>query len=176
MRRSVVTISRSPTETRQFGAMLGRAARAGDVILISGQLGSGKTTLAQALARALGVRRPVRSPSYLVASAYPVSRRSIRTFYHLDLFRLRRLSAVDAAVISETISDRQAVVLAEWADRLPGRLVPTWRRTSVRLTVQSERRRAIRVSGRLIRSVLARPGRRSSVSSVGRARLRRRAA
>lgn len=169
-------ISQSPADTRRLGAALGQAVRAGDVILLYGQLGSGKTTLAQALAHAIGVRQRLRSPSFVVVSAYPLGRRSVRLLYHLDLYRLRRTTATDAAAIAETINDRQAVVLVEWANRLPRRLVPPSRTTAVRLAVQSDHRRVIHVTGRLSHFAPARLAPRPSAGSAGRVRARRRSA
>src|SRR5919205_1815498 len=89
--------SASPEETVEIGRRLGAAAAAGDVFLLDGPFGAGKTHLVQGLAAGLGVEGVVTSPSFILANEY----QGRLPLYHLDLFRLERL---DAATI-ETLED-----------------------------------------------------------------------
>ncbi|MBI2170787.1 MAG: tRNA (adenosine(37)-N6)-threonylcarbamoyltransferase complex ATPase subunit type 1 TsaE [Chloroflexi bacterium] len=77
-------ITRSPQETQALGEALGVAAQPGDLFLLSGPLGAGKTCLVQGIARGLGVREPVRSPTFVLATHHP----GRLTLFHIDLYRL----------------------------------------------------------------------------------------
>ncbi|MBC7293351.1 MAG: tRNA (adenosine(37)-N6)-threonylcarbamoyltransferase complex ATPase subunit type 1 TsaE [Thermoleophilia bacterium] len=90
---------------------LARALRPGDVVLLFGSLGVGKTTFVRAVARALRVKDAVRSPSFTIANVYagPV------TVQHLDLYRLDDIAAEDALALEEYVRD-DAVTLVEWPE------------------------------------------------------------
>jgi tRNA threonylcarbamoyladenosine biosynthesis protein TsaE len=103
-----------PEETEAVAAELAVALRPGDVVLVSGELGSGKTTFVRGAARALGVRVPVRSPSFTIARRYEDGRVPIS---HLDLFRLAQAQEVeeDPALLDDELApDRVAFV--EWPE------------------------------------------------------------
>jgi tRNA threonylcarbamoyladenosine biosynthesis protein TsaE len=76
--------SNSPEETEAAGARLAESLRAGDVVLVSGELGAGKTTFVRGACRALGVTAPVTSPTFTIGQVYAGS----PDVAHLDLFRL----------------------------------------------------------------------------------------
>jgi tRNA threonylcarbamoyladenosine biosynthesis protein TsaE len=103
---------------QQFGEALGRALRPGDVLLLSGDLGAGKTTLSQAVCRGLGVTEPVTSPTFTLVHEYAGASGPVR---HLDLYRLRGARELDTLGWDECFS-ADAVVLVEWPERADGRL------------------------------------------------------
>ena len=111
----IVTTS-SAAETEEAGARLGAQLRAGDVVLVAGELGSGKTTFVRGACRALGVEQPVTSPTYTIGNRYegrvPVS--------HLDLYRLSEVGDADWAGLEPYFED--AVVFVEWPEAGAGRL------------------------------------------------------
>ncbi len=94
----------------------------GDVVVLRGELGVGKTTFARAAARSLGVRERVTSPTYQFARAYEglVNGRSVAV-NHLDLYRLEGLEAEDALDLDEYL-DADAVTFVEWAEPALGLL------------------------------------------------------
>jgi tRNA threonylcarbamoyladenosine biosynthesis protein TsaE len=101
-----------------WGEAFGRAARAPLVVTLRGELGAGKTTLAQAICRGLGVLEPVTSPTYAIVHAYAGRHGPV---HHLDLYRLndeRELTNVGW----DDILDAGGVVLVEWPERAGSRL------------------------------------------------------
>ena len=101
----------------EIGATFARALRGGDVVLLYGPLGAGKTALIRAISRALSVTDPVRSPSFTIANIYS----GAVTVQHLDLYRLDEIGDDDALALEEYVRD-DAVTLVEWPQAGVGRL------------------------------------------------------
>ncbi len=101
--------SDSTAETEAIGARLAAALEPGDVVLVSGELGAGKTTLIKGACRELGVEEPVVSPTFTIGRRYagrvPVS--------HLDLFRLDGLEDEDPGLLDDYLAG-EAVTFIEW--------------------------------------------------------------
>jgi tRNA threonylcarbamoyladenosine biosynthesis protein TsaE len=101
--------TRSPEETEAVGAELAGRLRAGDVVLVEGELGAGKTTFVRGACRALGVVGPVTSPTFTVGRRYggqaPVS--------HLDLYRLEDLGAEEPGLLEDYLT-ADAIAFVEW--------------------------------------------------------------
>jgi tRNA threonylcarbamoyladenosine biosynthesis protein TsaE len=107
-------ISHSPEETEALGERLGRAARQGLVLALSGDLGAGKTQLVKGIARGLGVTARVHSPTFTLVNEYGGGR--LRLF-HLDLYRLETPAQMLSAGIEEFLTP-DGVAVIEWAERL----------------------------------------------------------
>jgi len=105
-------------ELRSWGEELGRAAAPPLVIAISGELGVGKTTLAQAICRGAGVRDFVTSPTFALVQRYEGSRGPV---YHIDLYRLESSRELVNLGWDDVLRD-DALVLIEWPERAEGRL------------------------------------------------------
>jgi tRNA threonylcarbamoyladenosine biosynthesis protein TsaE len=103
--------SRSAAETEEIGARLASELRPGDVVLVSGELGAGKTTLIRGACRALGVEGPVRSPTFTIGSRY----RGRVAVTHLDLYRLDDLAAEVPGLLDDYLVP-DAVTFIEWPD------------------------------------------------------------
>jgi tRNA threonylcarbamoyladenosine biosynthesis protein TsaE len=129
--------------TAALAARLARLARPGDVIALSGPLGSGKTAFARAFIHArMGGAEEVPSPTFTLVQTYDVGD---ATVYHFDLFRLTHADETVELGIEEAFAE--GIVLIEWPDRLDGRLPPD------RLDVALEHgrhaeARAVRLTGR----------------------------
>ena len=98
-------------ETRELAAAVAALARPGDVILLVGDLGAGKTAFAQGFARALGVQEQVTSPTFTLLRSYT----GRIPLHHLDVYRLDRLHEADDLGLAELVDDG-GVVLIEWGD------------------------------------------------------------
>jgi tRNA threonylcarbamoyladenosine biosynthesis protein TsaE len=117
----------SPTETEAVGERLAAELGPGDVVLVSGDLGSGKTTLIRGACRALGVSDPVTSPTFTIGQTYrgrlPVS--------HLDLYRLADLGQEDPALLDDYVRP-DSVAFIEW----PGAAEPWLERITRRVEIR----------------------------------------
>jgi tRNA threonylcarbamoyladenosine biosynthesis protein TsaE len=119
--------SASPAETEAVAAALAGELRAGDVITVSGELGSGKTTFVRGACRALGVRVPVTSPTFTVGHRYPGDPVDVS---HLDLFRFQGFSAAEWGDLEPYFQD--AICFVEWPEAAADALPPV--RVKVRLS------------------------------------------
>lgn len=109
----------TPGATRRIGERIGRMLRAGDVVLLSGELGAGKTVLAQGIGRGMGVRDPIKSSSFVIMNEY--DGRKLR-LYHADLYRLEEPVQVAELALDELAAD--GVLVVEWPERAPEELPP----------------------------------------------------
>ena len=99
----------SPAAMVELGRLLGMRLRAGDVVLLSGELGAGKTTLMRGLGEGLGVRGPVTSPTFVIARRHP-SLVGGPDLIHADAYRLSSAGEFEDL----DLADDQAVVCVEW--------------------------------------------------------------
>lgn len=138
----------SPTEivesdnaaaTEALGARIAERLRPGDVVLLRGELGSGKTTLIRGACRALGVSTPVTSPTFTIGKRYDGGRLRVS---HLDLYRLADLEGEDPALLADYL-DSESVAFVEWPDAGTDRLGRP--AIEVRLAHVAEDRRRIEV-------------------------------
>jgi tRNA threonylcarbamoyladenosine biosynthesis protein TsaE len=106
-------------ELKRIGHRLAAALRGGDLVLLYGPLGAGKTTLIRVVAEALDVTDPVRSPSFTLANIYA----GRMTIQHLDLYRLDEICDDDSLALEEYVN-KDAVTLVEWPQAGIGRLGP----------------------------------------------------
>lgn len=111
--------TRSSTQTKGLGRRLSGALQPGDVVALCGDLGSGKTTFVQGLARGLGVREPVTSPTFVLAREY-AGRLPV---YHLDCFRLESLDELALVGYDEYVAGGGVTVI-EWAQKMRPALPP----------------------------------------------------
>jgi tRNA threonylcarbamoyladenosine biosynthesis protein TsaE len=107
----VPTETATPAETEAVGARLAESLAPGDVVLVSGELGSGKTTLVRGACRALGVAEPVTSPSFTIGRLYE-GRVEIA---HVDLYRLLSLAGEDPALLDDYLTPER-IGFVEWPE------------------------------------------------------------
>lgn len=112
------TISLADAEaTRSLGVLLGQCLPAGSVILLEGDLGSGKTTLVQGIGEGLGITESIVSPTFTLINEYTEGRLPL---YHLDLYRLQpeEVAALHLETYWEGVEVPPGIVAIEWAERL----------------------------------------------------------
>jgi tRNA threonylcarbamoyladenosine biosynthesis protein TsaE len=102
--------SRSAAETEAIGARVAERLQPGDVVVVSGEVGAGKTTLIRGACRALGVEGPVTSPTFTIGQRYAGGRLPVS---HLDLYRLRSLEGEDPALLDDYLGP-DGVAFVEW--------------------------------------------------------------
>lgn len=137
-------ISQSPQQTFELGKRFGEGLCGGEIVLLNGPLGAGKTLFTKGIANGLGIEADeVTSPSFTLVNKYDEGR---LTLYHIDLYRLHDGAASAHAVdLDELLMDETAVFVIEWADRM-GRYPlppPVW---NVAITGDGESPRDIVVS------------------------------
>ncbi len=132
--------SRGPGETRRLGARLGRRLRPGDVVLLSGDLGAGKTVFVQGIAQGLGYEGAVSSKSFVLLGEHSGRIK----LYHADLYRLDTPEQAEELALDELCADGALVV--EWPERTPGIFPPD--HLLVLFTVTGERTRTLTLEPR----------------------------
>jgi tRNA threonylcarbamoyladenosine biosynthesis protein TsaE len=109
---SLKFISHSQEQTQRLGRHLGELAQAGDVFLLTGNLGSGKTCLTQGIAWGLGVKEYAFSPSFVIMREY----HGRLTIYHIDFYRLDRIEEIADLGLDEYLYGK-GVCVVEWAEK-----------------------------------------------------------
>jgi tRNA threonylcarbamoyladenosine biosynthesis protein TsaE len=127
--------SNSEEATRALGAAIGRAAEAGDVILLLGSFGVGKTILVQGMARGLGVEGAVTSPSFVIANEYD----GRIPLYHIDLYRVEQMDEITFEALSEYFGG-DGLCVVEWPGSVPADLVQHATRIALEVTGDETRR------------------------------------
>ncbi|MBN1622520.1 MAG: tRNA (adenosine(37)-N6)-threonylcarbamoyltransferase complex ATPase subunit type 1 TsaE [Endomicrobiales bacterium] len=136
--KNKVILSSSPEQTRKIGKDISRHLKPGDVVCLKGELGSGKTTLVQGMARGLGIKENVRSSSFIIVNEYKSSKTSL---YHIDLYRLNG-SDIQGIGLDEYLNGKGICVI-EWADRVKNKHLPC--SLNIKLTWQSEKKRVVKI-------------------------------
>jgi tRNA threonylcarbamoyladenosine biosynthesis protein TsaE len=136
--------SRDTGETFELGKRIGEQLRGGEILLLDGPLGAGKTIFVKGIASGLGIDpEEVTSPSFTLVNPY----QGRLHFFHIDLYRLDEgTAAANAVDLEELLSDEHAVVAIEWAERLGNYPLPAnvWR---IAISGDGETARRISISG-----------------------------
>ena len=103
-------------DMRDLGRRLAALLRAGDLVILAGPLGAGKTTLVQGIGEGLGVRGPVTSPTFVIARVHPVRAGSGPSLVHADAYRLGSIGEVDDLDLDADVAS--AVTVVEWGQGL----------------------------------------------------------
>jgi tRNA threonylcarbamoyl adenosine modification protein YjeE len=119
--------------TARLGAAIAARLAPGDAVLLKGDLGSGKTTLARAVLAALGVSENVPSPTFTLVQAYETPRLTVS---HYDLYRLKREGELEELGLEDALE--QGAALIEWPERAESRM--PWDALTAALTANTERR------------------------------------
>lgn len=141
----------SEEETRALGAELSAVAARGDVLLLLGSFGVGKTTLVQGMGLGLGVDGTVNSPSFVIANEYS----GRLPLYHVDLYRIERMDQTTLEALAEYFGG-DGLCVVEWPASLPHDLVESAARIELAVTGETSRRISLLEGGRRFHEVFER--------------------
>jgi tRNA threonylcarbamoyladenosine biosynthesis protein TsaE len=146
----VARVTESPAATRDLAGRLARLCGSGDVVLLVGDLGAGKTVFAQGFAAALGVAGPVTSPTFALVRHYRCGAHSpVGVLIHADVYRTGSVGEVADLALAELVEE-DAVALVEWGDQA----APALGESALEVTLQvpdslgSPERRLVTIVGR----------------------------
>lgn len=108
--------STSPKNTINIAKKFAKSLKAGDVVILCADLGSGKTVFAKGMISAYGVKEPVTSPTFTIVNKYTSNK---ATIYHFDMYRLEDYEEALAAGLDELIEDPTAIKIIEWPEKCP---------------------------------------------------------
>jgi len=113
-------ITNSKEETQKIATDFAKSLKGGEILCFYGNLGAGKTTFIQALAKALGVKENVTSPTFVLMKQYRIKNQElgIMNFYHLDVYRLNSSQDAIDLGIEEIWSDSKNIIAIEWAEKI----------------------------------------------------------
>lgn len=115
-------ITNSFGETQQLGKDFTKQLKGGDVLALYGNLGSGKTTFIQGIAKGLGIENKIISPTFIIVRKYDLRFKikdlRIKNFYHIDLYRLESVNDLKSLGLDEIINDKSNIVAIEWPEKL----------------------------------------------------------
>ncbi len=146
-------ISHSSAQTQRLGMRLGDLLRGGELLLLEGQLGMGKTTFTQGLAQGMGITETVSSPTFTLLKEYPGQPRSTwledqadagiagPALYHFDLYRLDDPEEIFDLGFEDYFYNRSGVCVVEWADKAEGLWAPE--KLCIRMKILSETKRGL---------------------------------
>ncbi|MFH1832581.1 MAG: tRNA (adenosine(37)-N6)-threonylcarbamoyltransferase complex ATPase subunit type 1 TsaE [Candidatus Levyibacteriota bacterium] len=126
-----IFITKSAEETQKIAKSLVRKIKNGGVLALYGDLGSGKTTFTQGLAKELGIKRII-SPTFIIIRSYKIKNhpfgklrakikntiKNSKIFYHIDLYRVERVTDVNNLGIEEIFENPQNIIVIEWAEKM----------------------------------------------------------
>ncbi len=117
--------SHNEDETKKIAAEFSAKLRGGEVIFLSGQLGSGKTTFVRGVAEARGFHEPVRSPSFTILNRYPTPHATITQILHADFYRIKDPLEIPPLALEEEVGQPNTITFIEWPESVPTPFTPT---------------------------------------------------
>lgn len=113
-------ITDSYKKTQSLGEEFAKKLTGGLVVALHGDLGGGKTTFTQGIAKGLGIKKRIISPTFVIVRTYKIG---FKNFYHIDLYRVQSKSDIEGLGIEEILKNPENIIVVEWAERL-GDLLP----------------------------------------------------
>ncbi|OGH92110.1 MAG: tRNA (adenosine(37)-N6)-threonylcarbamoyltransferase complex ATPase subunit type 1 TsaE [Candidatus Magasanikbacteria bacterium RIFOXYD2_FULL_39_9] len=110
----------SPQETEKFGIKLSQKLTGGDILLLSGDLGAGKTALVKGIAKGLGIQNEITSPTFTLMNIYDIKdkKRKIETMVHIDTYRLKHEKELLEIGVEDYLGKDNTVCLVEWPEKI----------------------------------------------------------
>ena len=140
MKKEVIKFENA-NKTQKYAFNLAKDLKGGDVLCLYGNLGSGKTTFTQGLAKGLGIKRRIISPTFIIIRKYQINNLN---FYHIDLYRTGSLEDLIGLGIPEILEDKENIIVVEWAEKLSD-LVP-FKRTDIFFNYIDDTTRSVEIN------------------------------
>ena len=132
----------SATDTERFGEIIGRSLRNGDVLSLDGELGAGKTTMTRGIARGMGIKTPVSSPTFTLLMEHDAADGCL-TLYHADAYRLEKDTDWYDQGFAEYAEQPDSALIVEWGERVAAALPPTTIRLCLTYDAEEENARTL---------------------------------
>ena len=129
-------LTESSKETKKLGESIGKKLSYGSIIALTGELGSGKTTLIQGIGEGIGTTSMIKSPSFTIIHEYP----GPIPLYHFDLYRLRDEQEIVSLGYEEYFYKREGIVVIEWAEKIKNFLPTEYLNINIQMLSLSERK------------------------------------
>jgi len=110
--------SQNTGETQAIGQNFAKNLKGGDVVLLYGDLGDGKTTFVQGLAKGLGIERRIISPTFILMRTHRINTKGAKFFYHLDLYRMESEKNLEGLGLEEILGNKENITVIEWAEKI----------------------------------------------------------
>lgn len=111
-------ISNSEKQTLEIGKNFAKELKGGEIIGFTGDLGAGKTTLIKGIAKGLGIKQPITSPTFVILKNYPIkSKNNLQEFVHIDAYRINSWQDLINIGIEDFLN-QNTIILIEWAEKL----------------------------------------------------------
>ena len=108
-------ITKNEEETLEFGQGLAKKLKGGEIILLQGDLGMGKTVLARGIAKGLGIKKNITSPTYLLIKTYSIiNKGNLKNFIHIDTYRGIDMQEMEELGVLDSIGKKDSIVVVEW--------------------------------------------------------------
>jgi len=120
----MIFLSKSPAQTKKFAFNFARRLEGGEVLCLIGDLGGGKTCFTKGLARGLGIKKMIASPSFLLLKVHKIKGRAIKYFCHVDAYRIKSSKEMVDLGLKDYLNQKNTVVVIEWADKIKNILKP----------------------------------------------------
>lgn len=111
-------LTNSSLETKNLGSNFAKQLKSGDVVLLYGDLGAGKTTFVQGVAQGLGLNSRIISPTFVFVRTYETKNDRIKKLNHVDLYRIEKQTEIEGLGLEEVVNEDGSIAVIEWADRL----------------------------------------------------------
>lgn len=111
-------LTKSEKETLALGEKFGKKLKGGEVIALQGNLGAGKTILTKGIAKGLGIKNIVNSPTFILMNIYDVKKSDIKQLVHVDCYRIKKPDEIVNIGLEEYYYDQDCVVIIEWPEKI----------------------------------------------------------
>lgn len=139
----MIFLSRNEKETQKLGMKVAKKISGGLILLLEGNLGSGKTTFLKGLARELGIKKPLRSPTFNLMRVYRLkNNQKIKTFIHLDCYRVKNAQEIMEIGLFDYLKEKQTLTAIEWPEKILNQL-KKYKTKKIRFKVLNEDKRKI---------------------------------